>query len=147
MPGVNSDGHSKGGYNYDIGGETQSISKDERGDKMPPSGQLGKLHELNTDRFYERKGNSDGPSAQYAKTGYESTAFDKSGNVKSKVRSEPTNLQADGSWAPAEGRDPLRKGSSRSVISSNIRTEMHAGKPQKQAIAIAMHSAGKSRKM
>ena len=40
---------------------------------------------------------------------------------------------------------PLRKGSSRKVISENIRTEMHAGKPQKQAIAIAMSKAGKSR--
>jgi len=40
----------------------------------------------------------------------------------------------------------LRKGSSKKVISSNIRTEMHAGKPQKQAIAIAFSKAGKSRK-
>lgn len=41
---------------------------------------------------------------------------------------------------------PLKRGSSQKVISSNIRTEMHAGKPQKQAIAIAMHKAGKGRK-
>ena len=41
---------------------------------------------------------------------------------------------------------PLRKGSSKATISANIRTEMHAGKPQKQAIAIAMRSAGKSRR-
>ena len=40
---------------------------------------------------------------------------------------------------------PLKKGSSKKVISSNIKTEMHAGKPQKQAIAIAMSKAGKSR--
>lgn len=40
---------------------------------------------------------------------------------------------------------PLKKGSSRKVISSNIKTEMAAGKPQKQAIAIAMSKSGKSR--
>jgi hypothetical protein len=40
---------------------------------------------------------------------------------------------------------PLRKGSSRKVVSSNIRTEMRAGRPQKQAIAIAMRTAGKAR--
>lgn len=41
---------------------------------------------------------------------------------------------------------PLKKGKSKEVISENIRREMHAGKPQKQAIAIAMSKAGKSRK-
>ena len=40
---------------------------------------------------------------------------------------------------------PHKKGSSKKTIRSNIRTEMHAGKPQKQAIAIAMSKAGKSR--
>lgn len=38
---------------------------------------------------------------------------------------------------------PLKKGSSQKVISSNIRREIKAGRPQKQAIAIAMRSAGK----
>lgn len=38
---------------------------------------------------------------------------------------------------------PLKKGSSRKTISENIRREMHAGRPQKQAIAIAMRAAGK----
>lgn len=41
---------------------------------------------------------------------------------------------------------PLKKGSSKKVISQNIKTEMAHGKSQKQAIAIAMNSAGKSKK-
>ena len=40
---------------------------------------------------------------------------------------------------------PLKPGKSQKVISSNIRTEMKAGRPQKQAIAIAMSKAGMSK--
>lgn len=41
---------------------------------------------------------------------------------------------------------PLEKGKSKAAISHNIATERKAGKPEKQAVAIAMSEAGKSKK-
>lgn len=41
---------------------------------------------------------------------------------------------------------PLKKGSSRKAISQNIKTEKAAGKPQKQAVAIALDTARRASK-
>lgn len=41
---------------------------------------------------------------------------------------------------------PLMKGRSDKAVSYNIRELMHTGRPQKQAIAIAMKEAGRSRR-
>jgi hypothetical protein len=41
---------------------------------------------------------------------------------------------------------PLEEGSSRPVISRNIRTEVNAGRKLKQAVAIALHKAGVKKK-
>lgn len=40
---------------------------------------------------------------------------------------------------------PLKKGASKKTVSSNIRTELRHGKPHKQAVAIALAQARKSR--
>ena len=41
---------------------------------------------------------------------------------------------------------PLKRGKSRKVISSNIRQEIKAGIPQKQAVARALRKAGVPKK-
>jgi len=40
---------------------------------------------------------------------------------------------------------PLKRGAGKKAISSNIRTEIAAGKPQKQAVAIALDVARRSK--
>jgi hypothetical protein len=40
---------------------------------------------------------------------------------------------------------PLKRGSSKATVSANIRTEIATGRPQKQAVAIALSKAGKSK--
>ena len=40
---------------------------------------------------------------------------------------------------------PLKKASSRKAMSANIKTEMAAGKPQKQSVAIAYSVARKAK--
>ena len=41
---------------------------------------------------------------------------------------------------------PLKRGKSKKAISQNISELVHSGRPQKQAIAIAMNKAGKIKK-
>ena len=41
---------------------------------------------------------------------------------------------------------PLKKGSSKAVVSANIKELKQSGRPQNQAVAIALSNAGKSKK-
>jgi len=41
---------------------------------------------------------------------------------------------------------PLKKGTSKAVVSANIKELRQSGRPQNQAVAIALEKAGKSNK-
>jgi hypothetical protein len=58
-------------------------------------------------------------------------------------RLRQTQQQASGAQLPEkEMENPLKKGRSKKVISSNIGQLREEGRPQNQAIAIAMRKAG-----
>ncbi|WP_146010014.1 DUF6496 domain-containing protein [Burkholderia sp. WAC0059] len=72
---------------------------------------------LTTGAFHPRKGEADGPG-----TGGAHPVF----------------------FRGKEADMPLAKGKSRETISKNIKTEIKEGKPQKQAVAIALNEARRS---
>jgi len=41
---------------------------------------------------------------------------------------------------------PMKSGKSNKTVSANVRKLVHEGRPQKQAVAIALSKAGKKRK-
>jgi hypothetical protein len=51
-----------------------------------------------------------------------------------------------GFYHPDEVYMPLKKSKSKKAVGQNIKTEMKAGKPQKQAIAIALNTQREAKK-
>lgn len=75
---------------------------------------------------------------------YTNLVIDHPGGVPREGTSDPKKALAAAERAVVDGyRDnPLLEGSSRAVISENIRREIHAGRPPKQAVAISLRKAG-----
>lgn len=58
---------------------------------------------------------------------------------------KPKRTVTAGKRRSRKGKMPLKKGKSKKVVSANIRELMKTGRPQKQAVAIAMSTARKSK--
>lgn len=69
---------------------------------------------------------------------------DKYFNLKTNQEREQVEIKEIPSYKIEQ--NPLRRGKSREVVSSNISELMHKGYPQKQAVAISLKKAGMSRK-
>lgn len=61
--------------------------------------------------------------------------------IKGKFIQLKESISLVGDW-----RMPLKKCGTKKCISSNIHTEMKAGRPRKQAVAIALNVARKTKK-
>jgi hypothetical protein len=66
--------------------------------------------------------------------------------VDRRIRDLGAGLRDRGSDGSEGGLMPLKKSGSKKAVSQNIRAEMAAGKPQKQAVAIALSVQRKAKR-